>query len=119
MSGMLARGLPIAFVAAGALLNTFSVQGQSLLNPTGDSNYEMDHSSMTGTGRMGAGGGTPGFRITGSGLADAEMARPPGGGSGAGFTQGSRFTGNSGGEGGLEVEHGHAAPQGSFPRARR
>jgi hypothetical protein len=109
----------IALAAIGAILDVASASGQLRLNPTGDGNYEMDHAAMMGGTTAGAGGGTPSFRITGSGLADAEMAHPPGGGSGAGFAQGSRITGNSGGEGGLTVEHGHEPQQGSFPRGGR
>lgn len=109
----------IVLAALGAILDVTSASGQPRLNPTGDGNYEMDHAAMMGSTTAGAGGGTPSARITGSGLADAEMAHPPGGGSGAGFAQGSRITGNSGSEGGLTVEHGHEPQQGSFPRARR
>ena len=106
-----AIGALAAAIAAGGAL------AQPRLDPTGSGSgdAEMDHARMGG-GLQGAGGGTPSMRATGGGTGDAEMVHPPAAGVGGGFPQGGRIIGNAGGEGGLEIQHGHIPAQGSFPR---
>ena len=100
-----------AAIAAGGAL------AQPRLDPTGGGtgDAEMDHARMGG-GPQGAGSGTPSMRATGGGSGDAEMVHPPAAGPGAGFPQGGRITGNAGGNGGIDIQHGHTPAQGSFPR---